>query len=440
VVAFYSEADNLVNGDDNDAGDVFLHDRSTKVTSRVSVSSRGVGGNRESTFPSLSGSGRYVVFTSTATNLVDGDTNNLPDVFVRDRETSTTSRVSIGSKGQQSDSVSYTYVPAISEDGSRVVFSSSATTLVPNDQNGTSDIFVHDRGTGITNLVSASSEGVQGNGPSLHAVISGNGRFVAFHSFANNLVPNDTNNASDVFVRDLDTGSTRRVSADPQRGQANGGADRAAISHDGSVIAYSSVATNLTAASTNGKENVFVLDVARGTTTQASVSDDDIKTAVCCILSTLCCVIDILDRKSVISPDGNIVAYRSDSGSLVKNDTNYYQDIFVFDRRTQTTSRVSVDSRGVEGNRPSVHHGVSFDGRYVAFSSEATNLVPGDTNRVSDVFVHDRQTGTTERVSIGSAQQTEGTKITVLVSLAVVTVVVLLAVTMRRRRRSSSAA
>ena len=402
IVAFYSEADNLVDGDTNDAGDVFVHDRSSRRTIRVSVSSQGAQGDRESTYPSVSGDGRYIAFTSTATNLASGDTNNLPDVYVHDRQTSSTERVSIGSKGEQPDGMSYTYVPAISEDGNRVVFSSSATTLVPGDTNNTPDVFLRDRRSGATERVSVSSEGVQGNGPSLHAVISGDGRFVAFHSFATNLVANDTNGVSDVFVRDLNARTTRRVSEDRVRGQGNGEATRATISRDGRVIAFSSKASNLTASPTRGNENVFVVDMVSGGTTQASAIDDDVKDAICCAISALCCTIVILDRKSVISADGNVVAFRSDSATHVRDDTNHYQDIFVFDRRTQQTARVSVSSRGTEGNRPSVHHGLSSDGRYVAYSSEATNLVESDTNRVSDVFVHDRQTGITERVSVAS--------------------------------------
>jgi Tol biopolymer transport system component len=177
----------------------------------------------------------------------------------------------------------------ISEDGTRIVFSSNASTIAPGDHNGTFDVIVRDLRTGSTQLASISSEGIQGNGPSLHAVISGNGRFVAFHSFADNLVSGDTNNVPDVFVRDLEARTTRRVSADPLRGQPNAGADRAAISHDGRVMAFSSLATNLTDTATDGKEHVFVVDLKNGTTTQASVSDDDVKERLLpCLFNMLC--------------------------------------------------------------------------------------------------------------------------------------------------------
>jgi len=406
-VAYYSEASNLVADDTNEAGDIFLHDRERGTTTRVSLNSKGDQGNFESTFPTLSSDGRIVTFTSTASNLVEGDTNAKPDVFVRDLQTGLTTRVSITSSGKQASGVSYTYFPAIAADGNSVAFASNAGDLVASDANGTFDVFVHDRTTGQTTLVSVGAPGGQANGPSRHATIAGNGRYVAFQSLASNLVANDTNAMEDVFVYDRETRTNTRVNLGPNGRETNGPSGRAAISHDGKTVAFSSSASNLVGQDdANNREEVFIVDMNTRSTSlisigsTARVTAGDIGDAICCALSTVCCVVIILDRKSVVAPDGQHVLYRSDSGDLVAGDTNFFHDVFLFDRPSGKTSRVSVGSEGRQGNRESVHHGISFDGRYVAFSSKATNLVSDDTNGVSDIFLHDRESGVTNRISV----------------------------------------
>lgn len=167
------------------------------VTSRVSVSSSGLQGNEASQYPSLSVDGRFVAFYSDANNLVAGDTNNVTDVFLHDRQTSTTTRISLRSDGTQGNGGSY--YPAISATGRYITFVSLATNLVANDTNNTWDIFVHDRDTGQTRRASVASNGTQSNGTSLQPIISGDGRYVTFYSFGNNLVANDSNNAADIF-------------------------------------------------------------------------------------------------------------------------------------------------------------------------------------------------------------------------------------------------
>jgi Tol biopolymer transport system component len=178
-----------------------VHDRQTGTTQRVSLGSDGVQGNEESYDPAISADGRFVAFWSYASNLVPGDSNRWADVFVHDRKTGTTRRVSIGSGGAQGDGGSR--FASISADGSLVAFQSDATNLAPRDSNNESDVFVHDRKRGTTRRVSRGPGGVQGNGRSDSGAISADGRFVAFRSDASNLVPGDTNNESDVFVRTL---------------------------------------------------------------------------------------------------------------------------------------------------------------------------------------------------------------------------------------------
>ena len=211
-IAFESEADNLVAGDTNGYSDIFVRDHNTGITTRVSVSSSGGQGSNASTSPSISGDGRYVAFVSRASNLVAGDTNGNSDIFVHDRNTGITTRVNVNSSGGQAIGVSYS--PSISADGRYVAFYSIASNLVSGDTNGQMDIFVHDRDTGITTCVSVDSGGVLGNGSSYDPFISADGRYVVFDSSASNLVSGDTNGVSDIFVHDRNSGITTRASVD----------------------------------------------------------------------------------------------------------------------------------------------------------------------------------------------------------------------------------
>ncbi len=197
-VVFQSEANNLVGGDTNPGWDVFVRDRATRTTERVSVSSSGIEGNNFSTRPAISADGRYVVFHSWASNLVLGDTNNKVDVFLRDRQTGTTERVSVSSSGGNPDGESQ--FPKVSADGRYVVFHSTASNLIAGDTNGQRDVFFKDRQAGTTQRVSVSSSGTQGNGPSGFASISSSGERICFHSQASNLIEGDTNSEQDVFV------------------------------------------------------------------------------------------------------------------------------------------------------------------------------------------------------------------------------------------------
>src|SRR5438067_1693678 len=292
----------------------------------------------------------------------------------------TTERVSVDSAGNEQIGPppdGPTPPPSISADGRFVAFDSRATNLVPGDTNGRSDLLGHDRQTWITERMSVDGAGNQGNSDSDRPLISANGRFVAFNSRSTNLVPGDTNGTSDVFVHDRQTGTTERVSVDNTGNQGNGGSGVVAISADGRFVAFVSTATNLVPGDTNGVLDVFVHDRQTGTTERVSVDSAGNQgnggSAV-----------------FAISADGRFVAFVSSATNLVPGDTNGGQDVFVHDRRTGTTERVSVDSAGTESNGSSERPAISADGRFVAFWSSATNLVTGDTNGTSDVFVHDR--------------------------------------------------
>ena len=210
-VAFESLARNLVSDDTNNFADIFVHDRQTGETTRASVASDGAEANHASLAPGISADGRYVAFWSSASNLVPDDTNDTADIFVRDRHTGETTRVSVSSDGTEANGFS-AFIPTISADGRYVAFQSSATNLVSGDTNNFADIFVHDRQTGETTRASVAGDGTEGNNSSDYPSISADGRYVAFHSSASNLVPDDTNDTADIFVHDRQTGETTRVS------------------------------------------------------------------------------------------------------------------------------------------------------------------------------------------------------------------------------------
>jgi Tol biopolymer transport system component len=375
-VAFHSAAINLVDGDTNEFIDVFVHDRQTGKTTRVSVDSSGAQGNGNSALPAISADGRFVAFHSIASNLVPADTNADLDAFVHDRQTGITTRVSVDSSGAQGNATSGG--PSISADGRFVAFQSFASNLVAGDTNLNGDVFIHDRQTGITTRVSVDSSGAQGNGSSGggHISISADGRFVAFRSFASNLVAGDTNGFLDVFVHDRQTGMTTRVSVDSSGAQGNEESEMPSISADGRFVAFHSLGSNLVAGDTNGFFDVFLHDQETGVTSRVSVNSSGLQGDT-----------DGGNNPS-ISADGRFVAFESSATNLVAGDTNDTTDVFVHERATGGTVRVSVNSSGADGNDGSIRPAISAGGGLVAFESFASNLVPGDTNRSPDVFVN----------------------------------------------------
>ncbi|MBI3988598.1 MAG: PD40 domain-containing protein, partial [candidate division NC10 bacterium] len=365
------------------------------TTTRVSVASDGTQGNSRSFYPAatndrvISADGRYVAFISFATNLVPGDTNSTNDIFVHDLETGQTTRISIASDGTQANSESKS--PSISADGRYVAFDSAASNLVPGDTNGARDVFVHDRETGKTTRVSVASNGRQGDSHSEDPSISADGRYVAFGSFSHDLIwidldgdgrceeaeGCDINGSADIYVHDRQTGQTTRVSVAFDGTPTNSGSDEPSISDDGRYVAFLSAATNLVPGDTNGRWDVFVHDRLTGQTTRVSVASDGTQT-------------NSWSDFPSISADGRYVAFDSIASNLVPGDTNGFGDVFVHDQVTGQTTRFSIASDGREANGGSSWPSISADGRYVAFASSANNLVPGDTNDHPDIFVHDR--------------------------------------------------
>jgi hypothetical protein len=388
-VAFSSEATNLVAGDTNNRRDVFVRDRDTDQdgvfdepgavsTVCVSVGVGGVQSNGDSYEVSISGDGRYVAYASDASNLVSGDTNGTRDVFRYDTATAQTIRVSVSSAQIQGNGVSDQ--PSISYYGGYVAFRSYANNLVFGDVNDPSDIFVRDIGTNSTALVSVDSDGVQGNNESYSPAISGDARFVAFVSEANNLVSNDTNGVSDIFVHDRLYGPTVMASVRDGTGTpGNGESYEPAISYFGAYVAFVSRATNLDPrlSDTNGAADVFMRNIASETTKMVSLSYFHQQG-------------NADSYTPSISGEGLYVAFASDASTLdVYEDLNGQRDIFLHDNMTGLTRRITWGYNGLAANNRSVAPVISFYGRHVAFPSRASNLVVDDTNNQWDVFVHD---------------------------------------------------
>jgi Tol biopolymer transport system component len=386
-VGFSSFATNLVPADTNAANDIFLYDRDTDTIERVSLAWDGSEANGPSGTAGIggylvvklgiSGDGRYVAFPSQATNLVPGDTNGLTDIFVRDRQSATTERVSVASDGTQATGFSGIRV-AISEAGRFVAFDAMASNLVDADTNFI-DVFVRDRQSATTELISVSTGGEQANGNAQSADLSADGRFVVFESGASNLVAGDANGQYDIFVHDRQAGTTERVSVALGGGDPDGDSFSSAISADGRFVAFYSEATNLVAGDTNLSRDVFVHDRQTGVTERVSVGPGGTEA----------------DLDSVsgggpgidISADGRYVVFASAATNLVAGDTNNTRDVFLHDRDTGETRRISVSEGGAEGDAFSEEPVISDNGQVIAFDSDATNLVDGDDNEERDIFV-----------------------------------------------------
>jgi Tol biopolymer transport system component len=329
----------------------------------------------------MSPDARFVLFTTSATDVLPG--GNPPALIIKDRLTGTAEIVAVG----------YSFDGDISANGRYVVFS-SYDALVPQDTNGTSDVYLRDRTTRQTVRLSVSATGAQGNGISDIPQITPDGRFVLFASEASNLVPGDTNGEKDVFLRDLQLGTLQRVSLTSTGGQANGSSPHGSISADGRYVVFQSAASNLVPRDTNGADDMFVRDRTSGTVERVSVSSSGAEATGGGL--------GAVTQGGSISADGRFVGFDSYATNLVPGDTNGRSDAFVHDRVTGVTERVSVNSAGAQANATVWEGGMSADGRFVVLVSEATNLVAGDLNGLADLFVRDRQAGTTVRASLNS--------------------------------------
>jgi Tol biopolymer transport system component len=382
---FDSAEPKLVPGDANRCDDVLLRDLATDELTLVSTAEDGrpVAGCSSSSM--VTRDGRYVSFQSDAPNVVPGDTNHEVDMFVRDVRAGTTRRVSVASDGTQADSGSVAGM--ISADGTTVTFRSFASNLVPGDTNNTWDVFSHDLRTGRTTRVSVASDGTEGNDWSGDPQASADGRHVVFPSEASNLVPGDTNGASDVFVHDLETGETIRVSVPASEGrtgpgrEANGRSVGHGIDSTGRYVAFSSEADNLVPGDTNAHEDVFLRDLREDTLVRASVGSSGEQA-------------DGPSEYPSVGDGGRWVAFTTYSGNLVDGDREDSSHILVRDLREHTTIVADATPEGTIGNGRVEYPMMARESPVVVFAATADNLVAGDHNGSWDVFVRDLAEGT----------------------------------------------
>lgn len=304
-------------------------------------------------------------------------------------------RVSVNSAGEQITDRSADH-GSISADGRYVVFISESAELVPGG-NGTKDVYLHDRELNTTEQISLDMSGSQPNDESESPWVSPRGRYVLFQSMATDLTPGVTGWPSDIYLRDRQLGTNERISVALDGGLANNDSTRPTGSDDLSRVAFGSLADNLVVGDTNGGKDVFVADRGTGLIRRVSVASDGAEAENDSGVTA--------SERPEISADGRFVVFESNATNLVEGDTNGVEDVFVHELATGITERVSVGPGGQQaiGGR-SISGGISADGRFVVFSSFASNLVADDTNGASDVFVHDRATGVTERVSVGPSE------------------------------------
>ncbi len=338
----------------------------------------------------LSDDGAWLAFSSLASNMVGNDGSGLRDVFLRNLTTGEVLLASHDLQGNPADAPSGGAVD-ISADGRYVAFDSWASNLVSGDAPGTLDVFVYDRVTDVVSLVSRSTAGAAGNAASAEASLSADGRYVAFSSWADNLVVTDLNGQQDVFLHELATGITVRVSEDASGAGGIGLSHSPDLSADGQFVAYSSRANNLVSEPLSVYHYIFVHDTLSGETWHASKNSLGEHAW------------GNSDTRPSISADGRLVAFASEAYNLAESpDLNWVSDVFVHDHLTGITSRVSVATDGSEASGASVLPSLSADGSLIAFTSGAADLVLDDSNGAADIFVHDLLGGATRMYSLAA--------------------------------------
>ncbi|WP_287382488.1 Ig-like domain-containing protein, partial [Methanobacterium sp.] len=391
-VAFTSSSSHLVPGENNYYQDIFVRDLQTQITERVSVSNNGAEGNGDSSQPNISADGRYVVFTSYASNLVLGDNNSCQDIFIRDRLSGTTQIITKSFEG--GGTIDQSFDPSINADGRYVVFTSYASNLVPNDVNERADIFLWDRATSSISRVSVTPSGGEANGDSSQPSISADGRYLVFSSSADNLVSSDTNGNQDIFLRDLASGITQRISLGPNGEESGGHSDSPFISGDGRFVTFCS-GPLIFDPDDEGGNRIYVYDRISGALEKIKLPG---------------ALRNLDEYEPSLSADGRYVAftcgrqwqsaawaYDPVTGTFgwigPGNEPDYYKYriVMLYDRQLKTLTPVSLSISGKWPNDDSEEPSISADGRIVVFSSQADNLIPGSPSGVN-VFVRGSDT------------------------------------------------
>ncbi|HEV2679661.1 MAG TPA: hypothetical protein VGV14_04105 [Rhodanobacter sp.] len=370
-MAFISMSSNLATGVTMPGMSIYLRVPANQATTLVSANADGARANAPSVDPTFASRGRYVVFSSNATNLTSERTFGKKQIFRKDLVSKQVVLVSVDADGEAA--AGDNAYASVSADGNIIAFTSYAA-LAPGCTATHVNIYVRDVARSKTTCLSVGSNGEEANDGSFQPSISADGSKVAFRSSANNLVSGDTNRVDDVFVRDMTTNTTTLVSVGVDGESANAESTEPSISGDGTRVAFTSNASNLVAGSNHHVEEIFVRDLAKGKTILASSRDG--KT--------------FADGTSVqprLSLDGNTVVFMSAATNLTPQPTNGHRNIYALDLAKKQLRRISVATHGADLNGDCFQPAVSADGSIVAFRSNASNLVESDTNLTDDVFV-----------------------------------------------------
>ncbi|MCY2960332.1 MAG: hypothetical protein NTY35_09220 [Planctomycetota bacterium] len=381
-VVFVSTSTNLVPGDTNSVGDVFVRDLLAGTIERASVGPGGVESDAACSYPAISDDGRYVAFNTAASTFDPGDTNGALDVYLRDRWSGTIERVSFGTGGAPGDGPSF--APTLADGAHFVLFVSWAGNLVPGDTNATRDVFLRDRVSGVTERVSVSSAGAEGDDMSgsstLLSFATPDGRFVVFGSLASTLAAGDANSGADVFLRDRAAGTTTLLVQAPGGGSPNGQTELGSMTRDGRFVGFASSAAGLVAGDTNGTTDSFVLDRSNGTIERVSIPNVGGESAGDSWAPS-------------ISQDGRFAVFASSAADIVAGDTNDRRDVFRRDRLAATTERYVLAGGFAQPLDDVFSAAPTASGDRVAFAYAGDDMVVADFNAASDVFVSNCTTG-----------------------------------------------
>ena len=357
------------------------------ILTLASTSTGGTKGNKASDVVSLSADGTKVAFDSSSTNLDPGDTDIYQDVYAKDLVSGTLILASTSSGGIKGDNQSRQ--AALSADGTKVAFSSRATNIHPADTDLIAEVFVKDLVSGTLHLASINSAGIKSNHHSIEPSLSADGNKVAFDSSSEILHPADPDGFEDVYIKDLVSGTLTLASTNSGGIKANLPNREPSLSADGTKVAFRSVATNLDSADADGFEDIYVKDLVSGTLILASTGSSGTKG-------------NNHSREPSLSADGTKVAFLSFASNLDPGDTDTTPDVYVKDLVSGTLTLASTSSGGTNGNNSSRELSLSADGTKVAFDSFATNLDPGDTDGIEDMYVKDLVSGTLTLASTSS--------------------------------------
>ena len=388
-VAFMSYASDLADQDHNGKADIFVRDMLNDQIELISTASDGAQGDGDSSDPALSADGRFVAFVSASTNLAPGDSNGFTDIFVHDRQTGITERVSVTSTGLQANGASSD--PVISADGRFVAFVSLAFNLAQGDTNGQSNIFLRDRQAALTESISVAPDGAMGSGGSDYPSISADGRYVAFSSWATNLVPGFVLCGKEVYLRDRQNAVTEPITVLPDGSMkgACGISWQTFLSPDGRYVVFTASNASLTPEKPFLGWNVFLRDRQAGMTELISVPLDGVLTSYSGSVAL------------GLSDDGRFVLFGSGRDSLTLDDHNLAYDFFVHDRQNSLTERIVVgEPIAFYVEAINTFAAISGDGRWIALNTRASGLTAGDTNGYMDVFVRDLQSSLIRRISM----------------------------------------